>query len=109
CKGAVTRGSNGSVACVSWPDDETSFPDLKARLNKTIEFLKQVPHDALEGEMDDEVVYVTPGGDKYTFTRYMYWTTNFLPNFYFHVVTAYDLLRHMGVPIGKLHYLGVLR
>jgi len=78
-------------------------------LNKTIEFLKQVPHDALEGEMDDEVVYVTPGDDKYTFARYMYWTTNFLPNFYFHVVTAYDLLRHMGVPIGKLHYLGVLR
>ena len=55
--------------------------------------------------MDAEVTLRTPGGQR-VYTGCSYILEFALPNFFFHVATAYDLLRHQGVPLGKRHYLG---
>lgn len=89
---------------VAFADDEQSFDDMQARIAKTIAFLDAVPRDTVDGCEDKEVVLGTPRGD-FRFTGRSYVLTFALPNFYFHVTTAYALLRQAGVQIGKLDYL----
>ncbi len=95
----------GGVDNVSFPDDETSFADLHARIAKTVDFLKAVPREAVDGKEGAEVILKTGGGER-RFTGIDYALGFALPNFFFHVTTAYAILRHKGVPIGKLDYLG---
>ena len=87
------------------PDDETTFEQLQERIRKTIDYLKTVSEDSINGKEDEEIVLKTGVGE-YRFTAQSYLLAFALPNFYFHVTTAYDLLRHKGVPIGKWDYLG---
>jgi hypothetical protein len=87
------------------PDIETSFPELQARISKTIDFLNSLKPEQLSGAEDREVTLKFPGGEM-KFSGRDFLTGFALPNFYFHVTTAYDLLRHKGIEIGKRDYLG---
>ncbi len=87
------------------PDHETTFDDLQARISATVSFLAAVPPTAFERQADAELVVQLPGGQR-VFTGRSYLLGFALPNFFFHITTAYDLLRHLGVPIGKRDFLG---
>jgi len=102
-KGALVR--LGGVETVAMPDTETSFDDLQARIAATVRFIEAVPRAAINGKEDAPVVLQTPGGE-FPFTGRSYVQGFVLPNFYFHLTIAYALLRHAGVEIGKLDYLG---
>ncbi|TEY36162.1 hypothetical protein BOTCAL_0564g00070 [Botryotinia calthae] len=95
----------GGAENVALPDNETDFAGLYKRINSTIEILESLPSTCTDGKEDLEVVLKLPNGDlKFTAKDYV---LNFAtPNFYFHVVTAYDILRKEGVPLGKFDFLG---
>lgn len=89
----------------SWADDEVTFSDLKARLQKGIDYLATFTPEEFVGS-DDRTVTIKIGGNDTELSGETYLLNRGLPNFYFHVTTAYDILRHKGVPIGKKDYLG---
>lgn len=95
----------GEVANVSMKDEETSFDDLLKRIADTVAFLKSVSPDTMDGR-DQATVELKTGKSVRSFTARDYVLGFAIPNFYFHITTAYALLRHKGVPIGKLDYLG---
>ncbi len=102
-KGAMVR--LGGVENPVFEDNEASFDDLKARIAKTVDFVKSVPADAVNGKEDAEVVLKFPHGElKFDGRSYLLGFAQ--PNFYFHVTTAYDILRMKGVQIGKIDFLG---
>lgn len=88
----------------SFEDSETSIAELKTRLNKTIAYLDTFSEEDFEG-FETRVVLLPFAKDFYL-DGIDYLHQFAIPNFYFHVVTAYDILRHKGVPIGKRDYLG---
>lgn len=90
----------------SYADDETSFSELQERLAKTIAFMESVPDAAFEGAEDRDVTLkLGPAGDV-TFTATDYVDGFATPNFYFHMATVYNILRHNGVDVGKRDFLG---
>lgn len=93
------------VENVAMPDTETTFDELQARIARTVEFLKAVPADSMDGREEAEVVLKTPDVTL-TFTGRSYVLDFALPNIFFHVTTAYDILRYKGVPLGKRDYIG---
>jgi hypothetical protein len=93
------------VQAPSFPDDEVTFADLQQRIAKTVDFLKSIDPAALVGQETREIVLKRASGDVHL-TGATYLQAVAVPNFYFHVVTAYDILRHNGVEIGKSDYLG---
>ena len=95
----------GQVDNASMADEEVTLDDLQARIDKTVAFLKSVPREAFEGREEAEVTVTTRSGDL-SLTARDYAIGFAMPNFYFHLTTAYDLLRMKGVPIGKNDYLG---
>jgi len=102
-KGAMVR--IGAVENVVFEDNEATFDDLKARIAKTIDFVKSVPADAINGKEDAEVILKLRNGElKFAGRDYLLGFVH--PNFYFHVTTAYAILRMKGVQIGKMDYLG---
>ena len=102
-KGAVARLAG--VEIPKHEDTEKTIEELKARIAKTIAFLESVPQSSLEGAEDREVVMKMRGGEvKYAGLQYL--MGHAYPNFYFHVTTAYNILRANGVEIGKRDYIG---
>jgi len=95
----------GGIEAPKMEDTETTFPELIARLAKTIDFLKSVKPEQLAGGEDREVVLKFPNGEM-KFTGRDYLAKFALPNFFFHVTTAYAILRHKGIGIGKMDFLG---
>ncbi len=89
------------------PDTEASFDELQARIQATVEFLNSIPRESIDGREDAEIEVKTPSRS-YQFRGLPYVTAFVLPNFYFHVTTTYAILRHRGVPLVKLDYLGGL-
>ena len=87
-----------------WPDEEKTFGELKARIGKALDYLKTFAPEDLAGG-DDRDVTVKIGGQERTISGEAYFLNRSLPNFFFHVTTAYDILRHRGVPIGKGDFL----
>jgi hypothetical protein len=87
------------------PDEETTFAQLQKRVADTLAYIQSVDPAAFEGSETRTVELKVPGG-VLTFTGEDYLLAFALPNFFFHVVTAYDVLRHKGVQVGKLDYLG---
>jgi hypothetical protein len=86
-------------------DTEKTIPELKARIAKTIAFIQSVPQAQIDGTEDKAIV--TKRGDKETHYKGMQFLLGHaVPNFYFHVTTVYNMLRHNGVEIGKRDYLG---
>jgi hypothetical protein len=102
-KGAAARLAG--IDAPSMPDTETTFPELSARIAKTIDFLNSVKPEQLAGAETREVVLKFPQGEM-KFTGRDYVTGFALPNFFFHVTTAYAILRHKGIAIGKMDFLG---
>jgi hypothetical protein len=102
-KGAMVR--IGGVPNASMADHETSFAALQQRIAATLTFLDGVPREAIDGKDGAAVTLITPRGSM-DFTGSSYVLGFVLPNFYFHITTAYALLRMRGVPIGKMDYLG---
>jgi hypothetical protein len=89
----------------SFPDTETTYEELLARVNKTVDFLKSVDRALIDGA-EARTVTIKSRGNEVQFTATNYLLQFALPNFMFHVVTAYGILRHSGVPVGKLDFLG---
>jgi hypothetical protein len=89
----------------SFPDTETTFPELKERIAKTLAFIQGIPADKFEGAEDRAITLKFPNGEM-NFTGVEYLQGFVLPNLYFHVTTAYAILRHNGVPVGKRDFLG---
>ena len=85
-------------------DNETSFEELQARITKTLEFIATVPDAAFEGA-EGRTVHLKTGRGDLEFTGADYLATFAVPNFYFHMTTTYNILRHNGVPLGKIDYL----
>ncbi|MGV7211351.1 DUF1993 family protein [Oxalobacteraceae bacterium A2-2] len=102
-KGAAARLGGQEVP--AYEDKEQSFEELKARIAKTLAYIDSVPQGAIEGS---ETRAITTGsGDKTKhFTGQTYLFHYALPHFYFHATTAYDILRHNGLEIGKKDYIG---
>ena len=102
-KGAVAR-----LAGVEIPvheDTEQTFEELKARIARTITFIQTIQPAQVDGSEDKEVVLKFRSGEV-KFKGMQYLLGHALPNFYFHVTTAYDILRHNGVEVGKRDYIG---
>lgn len=103
-KFAVARLSEAQAP--SFEDNEASFIDLRKRLDATVAWIGSVDRDAIEAGAARTITR-SFRDTEHTFTGQSYVLTFALPNFFFHVTTAYDILRHHGVPLGKLDYLGV--
>ena len=104
----AAKGAMARLAGVEIPkheDTETSFVELKARIAKTIDFVRTFKPAQIDGTEDKEIVLKIQGNDvKLTGMQYLLGFA--LPNLYFHITTAYNILRHNGVEIGKRDYLG---
>jgi hypothetical protein len=101
------KGAPARLAGIEVPrfeDVETTFPELKARIGKTLDFIATIDPKAMDGAEDREIKVGAAGRER-VFTGYSYLFTNALPNFFFHATTAYDMLRHNGVELGKRDFL----
>ncbi|KAJ0117438.1 helix-turn-helix-domain containing protein type [Diaporthe amygdali] len=87
-----------------WDDDETTFEQLFARINKTRELLNSVKPEAVN-DKESQLVDVKAGPFVYKTSGLAYATTFAIPNIYFHLQTTYAILRMKGVPLGKRDYL----
>jgi uncharacterized protein len=86
-------------------DTETTFPELITRLQKTIDYLKQITPAQIDGSEEREIT-LPVGKETMKFAGMPYLLYFVLPNVYFHVTTAYGILRHSGVELGKADFLG---
>ena len=102
-KGTAVR--LGGLANVAMPDTEQTFDEVQQRIAATIALLETVSPSVFNEHADTEVVLPIPSGPR-TYTGRSYILEFALPNFFFHVTTAYNLLRSQGVPLGKRHFLG---
>lgn len=89
----------------SMPDSESSFDELKKRIDRTIAYLNGFDRSSLVGSDDREVVLKFPNGMGYHFKGVEFLTGFALPNFFFHATTAYAILRQAGVSLGKPDFL----
>jgi hypothetical protein len=91
----------------SYEDTETNLAELSARIERTLEYLKTLKAADIDGSEAREIVRPLRGQPK-KFSGLNYLLQFALPNFYFHVATAYAILRHNGVEIGKSDFIGAL-
>lgn len=93
------------VEAPTWEDKETTFAELVARLQETLSYLKTFTPEQIDGT-ETKSINLPVGEETLTFDGQSFLLYFVLPNVYFHVTTAYDLLRHCGVEVGKRDYLG---
>jgi len=106
----TAKGAVGRLAGTEIPrheDTEQTLAELKQRIAKTIDFVASIEPQRFEGAEDRTVTLRLAGKDA-SFTGMQYLLGHALPNFYFHVTTAYNILRSNGVDIGKRDYIGSL-
>jgi hypothetical protein len=102
-KGAVARLAG--VEIPKHEDSEQNFAELKARIAKTVAFIESVKASQVDGTEEKEVVLKLRGQDvKFSGLQYLLGFAH--PNFYFHATTAYNILRHNGVEVGKRDFIG---
>jgi hypothetical protein len=87
-------------------DNEKTFPELRARIAKTLAYLKTLDAAKIDASADREIVFPLGPTKKGHMRGADYLNHFMLPNYYFHLTTAYDILRHNGVEVGKLDFLG---
>lgn len=104
-KGATARLAG--VEPPKFPDEEKSFDDLKARIARTIDYVREFKANQIDGS-EGRAIALPVGGQTYNFKGQGYLLNMVLPNFYFHLATAYDILRHNGIEIGKRDFIGAL-
>lgn len=102
-KGAGARLAG--IAVPSFADEEKTFEELQARIARTVNFLGTLKKEQLDGAAA-RTVTIKVGGQDTNFAGADYFANYALPNFYFHLATAYNLLRHNGVELGKKDYMG---
>lgn len=102
-KGCVARLAG--VELPKFDDTEKTVAELQERIRKTLDFVNGVSREQFAGAEDRDIKLVFPWAT-YDFKGSRYLTYWALPNFFFHATTAYDLLRHKGVAIGKADFLG---
>lgn len=102
-KNGVARLSG--VEAPKFEDNEASLSELKARIKKTLDFLATVPTAKLDGTEAKDITFPVGKDATRTMSGEAYLKHNMLPNLYFHVTTAYAILRHNGVDIGKRNFL----
>lgn len=102
-KGAAARLAGVEVP--SYPDTEKTFPELQARIAKTIEFAKTFSAKQIDGTEEKKIVLKIRDRE-INFLGQAYLLNFVLPNLYFHMTTAYAILRHNGVDVGKKDFLG---
>ncbi len=104
----MSKGAAARLAGIEIPkyeDNETSFEELQARISKTIAFLDTIKADQLEGAEHRDII-ITARGAEIAFKGLGYLLNWVTPNVYFHCTTAYNIMRHNGVELGKLDFLG---
>lgn len=102
-KGAGARLAG--IAVPSFADEEKSFSELQARIAKTRDFLATLKKEQF-ADAAERLITIKVGGQDMSFAGAAYLSGYALPNFYFHLVTAYNILRHNGVELGKRDYMG---
>jgi hypothetical protein len=100
-----TTARLAGVEIPKFPDEETSFAELQARIAKTLDYVKGFQPAQIDGAEGREIT-LPIGGQPMTFTGQEFLLYFALPNFYFHITTAYDILRHCGVELSKRDFLG---
>jgi len=112
--GQVQRASDAAKGCAarlsgtpapSFPDEEKTLAQLQERIKKTIDYLKSVPSVSIDGS-EEKPISLKAGPTELNFTGVQYLQGFAIPNFFFHVTVAYAILRHKGVQIGKMDFLG---
>ncbi|MGA7180757.1 MAG: DUF1993 domain-containing protein [Thiobacillaceae bacterium] len=103
-KGAAARLAG--MEPPQYEDTEVNFDHLRARLQKTIAYLESFKPEQINGS-EARTVTLNHHGEEVRYAGLNYLLESVLPNFFFHVTTAYDILRHYGLEIGKKDYLGV--
>jgi hypothetical protein len=102
---ALGAGRAAGVEVPKLPDLDSSFAEMQSRIDKTVDFLKTLKPAQLDGKEDSQVTVVM-GGQPRPFKAQNYLYHLAMPNFYFHITTAYNLLRQLGVEIGKRDFMG---
>ena len=102
-KGAVARLAGADIP--KHEDTEQTFAELKVRIAKTVDFIESVPAAKVDGTEEKEIVLAMRSGER-RFKGMQYLLGFAYPNFYFHVTTAYNILRHNGVELGKMDFIG---
>jgi hypothetical protein len=104
------KGASARLAGIEPPvyeDNEKSFEELQARIEKTMAFVKALKPGQIDGSEDRDIT-VKVAGKPVTFKGQPYLVNFALPNFYFHAATAYAILRHNGVELGKRDFIGAV-
>ena len=107
----TAKGAAARLAGMEPPiyeDNEAGFDELSARLHKTITYLESFKPEQIDGS-EQRTITLKYHGEEVSYTGLNYLLNSVLPNFFFHVTTAYGILRHCGLEIGKKDYLGVLQ
>jgi hypothetical protein len=89
-----------------FPDEEKTFDELKARIGKVLDFVKGFTPSQIDGTEENDITFPAGPGKTMTLKGQAYLVNFALPNFYFHATAAYAILRHNGVELGKLDFLG---
>jgi hypothetical protein len=105
CNHALGAARVAGVDLPSLPDQDNSFAEVQSRIDKTVDFLKGLKPNQLDGK-DDSQVTVTVGGQPRQFKASNYLYHFAMLQVQFHATTAYDIIRHVGVTVGKRDYLG---
>ena len=107
----ATDGAKGCIARLagieipSFPDTEANFSELQERIKKTVAFIKSAKKEQIDGT-EEKTVTLKVGGKEVNFKGQAFLLNFVLPNHYFHISMTYAILRHNGVEIGKMDYLG---
>lgn len=105
CVHAQAAGRVAGATLPSLPDEDKSYAEMQARIDKVIDFNKSLSASQIDGKEDSEVTLVMGGNErKFKAQNYLYHTA--MPNFYFHTTTAYNIIRSLGVEIGKRDFMG---
>ncbi|MGQ0484908.1 MAG: DUF1993 domain-containing protein [Hyphomicrobiales bacterium] len=102
-KGASARLAG--IAVPSFADEEKGFAELQARIARTRDFLATLKKEQFTGAAE-RTITIKVGGQDMSFTGATYLSGFAMPNFYFHLAAAYNILRHNGVELGKRDYMG---
>ena len=104
----VAKGCGARLAGLEPPkfeDNEATFPELFARIDNTVAYLETLKPEQIDGS-EHRTITLQIRNQTMTFLGMPFLLNFALPNFYFHVTTAYDILRHFGVEIGKQDFIG---
>jgi hypothetical protein len=99
-------GRLAGAQLLSFSNAEATIPELKERISKSVEFLKGLKPGQIDGSEEKEIKITLSSGATREFTGQSLLLNNSLPNFYFHCTTAYDILRHCGIELGKRDFMG---